>query len=194
MRDDYLDVLNKHNIKCFYHFTSISNLNSILVNGICNRMYMDINDIEYSYTDANRFDNEKNCISLSLNNVNRAMLLYKKKRLNNDWVIIQLDAERLLLDFYDNMYFCKYNASSSIVIQMFRSNKKLLKTIDAFNNMFDINGNLNWQAEILVEGNISCEYIKNIYVNSLVTKSIVQQLVENNSCNWIGVIIKKEMF
>lgn len=194
MCDEYLEILKKHNIKYLYHFTNISNLNSILVNGICNREYLDMNKIEYNYTDKNRFDNNKNCISFSLNNINRIMFLYKKRRLSNDWVIIQLDAEELLLDFYNNIYFCKYNASSPYVVQIFRNNKDFLKTVKAFNNMFDINGNLDSQAEILIEGNVSYKYIKNIYVDSLLTKSIVQQLIEKNNCNRINVIIKKEMF
>lgn len=194
MCDEYLEILKKHNIKYLYHFTNISNLNSILVNGICNREYLDINEIEYNYTDKNRFDNNKNCISFSLDNINRIMFLYKKRRLSNDWIIIQFCADELLLDFYDNIYFCKYNASSPYVVQMFRNNKDFLKTVKAFNNMFDINGNLDSQAEILIEGNVSCKYIKSIYVDSLLTKSIVQQLIEKNNCNRINVIIKKEMF
>ncbi len=193
MKEKYLDILKKHNINHIYHFTSINNIDSILKNGICNRLYMDKHEIKYYYTDKDRFDNEMGCISFSLDYVNKSMLLYKQKRSSNDWVILQLDAAKLIQDYYDKIYYCKYNASSSPVINLLNSNKNYLKTLQAFNNMFDEEGKLDFQAEILLEGNVSCEYIKNIYVDSLQTKMIVQQLLEINNKN-IGVVIKKEMF
>ena len=194
MREKYLDVLKKHNIKYFYHFTSINNLDSILENGICNRLYMDKIGIKYNYTDKNRFDNQMGCIRFSLDYVNKSMLLYKQKRSSNDWVIIQLDAEKILTNFYDKIYYCKYNASSPSVIKILNNNKNYLKTIQAFNNMFDESRKLNFQAEMLLESNISCEYVQKIYVDSLQTKFIVQQLIEDNNYKNIEVIIKKEMF
>lgn len=194
MHEKYLSILKEHNIKYFYHFTSINNLDSILLNGICNRAYMDKNSIKYCYTDENRFDNQMGCVSLSLDFANKSMLLYKQKRLSTDWVIIQLNAEKVLTDFYNNIYYCKYNASSPSVIKILNENKKYLKTSYAFNNMFDETGKLNFQAELLLEGNVSCEYFQNIYVDSLQTKLIVQQMIENSKYKNIGVIIKKEMF
>lgn len=194
MHEKYLSILKKHNIKYFYHFTSINNLNSILLNGICNRTYMDRNGIKYSYTDENRFDNQMGCFSLSLDFANKSMLLYKQKRLSTDWVIIQLNAEKVLTDFCNNIYYCKYNAASPSVIKILSENKNYLKTSYAFNNMFDENGKLNFQAELLLEGNVSCEYFQNIYVDSLQTKLIVQQMIESSKYKNIGVIIKKEMF
>lgn len=194
MHEKYLSILRKHNIKYFYHFTSINNLDSILLNGICNRAYMDKIGIKYFYTDENRFDNQMGCVSLSLDFANKSMLLYKQKRLSTDWVIIQLNAEKVLTDFYNNIYYCKYNASSPSVIKILNENKKYLKTSYAFNNMFDETGKLNFQAELLLEGNVSCDYFHNIYVDSLQTKLIVQQMIENSKYKNIGVIIKKEMF
>ena len=41
---------------------------------------------------------------------------------------------------------------------------------------------------------IRCEYVQKIYVDSLQTKFIVQQLIEDNNYKNIEVIIKKEMF
>lgn len=194
MHEQYLSILRKHNIKYFYHFTSINNLDSILLNGICNRAYMDKIGIKYFYTDENRFDNQMGCVSLSLDFANKSMLLYKQKRLSTDWVIIQLNAEKVLTDFYNNIYYCKYNAASPSVIKILNENKKYLKTSYAFNNMFDETGKLNFQAELLLEGNVSCDYFHNIYVDSLQTKLIVQQMIENSKYKNIGVIIKKEMF
>ena len=60
--------------------------------------------------------------------------------------------------------------------------------------MFEESGKLNFQAEMLLEGNVSCEYVQKIYVDSLQTKFIVQQLIEDNNYKNIEVIIKKEMF
>jgi hypothetical protein len=194
MHDKYLDVLKKHNIKYFYHFTSINNIDSILSHGICNRAYMDSVGMDYVFTDEHRYDNQKDCIGLSLDNVNKAMLRYKQNKINNDWVIIQLDAGKVISNFYDRIYYCRYNAASSAVVKMLTENKKYLKTTYAFENMFDESGKLNFQAELLLDGIIAPKYFKNIYVDSLTMKLIVQQLLENTDYKEIGVIIQKEMF
>ena len=194
MRDAYINIIKKYNVKYFYHFTSINNLDSILLNGLCNRSYMDRLGIKYNYTDENRFDNQMNCISFSLDYANKSMLLYKQKKSSNDWVIIQYSAEKMINDFYDKIYYCKYNASSPSVVKLLNENKKYLKTTKAFENMFDEYGKLNFQAELLLEGNVSCDYIQSIYVDCLQTKLIVQQMIENSKYKDIVVIIKKEMF
>lgn len=194
MRDKYLEILIRNNVENLYHFTSLNNLESILENGICNRKYMDTNGIKYEYTDKNRYDNQMGCISLSLDCTNKAMLNIKKQRYNNDWIVIQFDAKEILTNYYSDMYFCKYNASSLSVIKILEENKNYLNTPNAFNNMFDENKKTNFQAEILLEGNLPCKFIKKIYVNSLQTKLIVQQLINESKYNDIPVIIKKEMF
>lgn len=193
MKEDYIKVLKKYNVISFYHFTNIVNINSILKNGLLNKDYMDANNINYSATDLERSDLQLNCISLSLSMANKAMLFKKKNQIHSEWVIIELDAEKIISDFYANIYYCKYNASSPSTINLLNNNSKYLKSINAFYNMFE-NGNPSYQAELLVSGIINTIYFKNLYVEDLYLKLLIEQLLINNNISNVNVIVKKEMF
>ena len=192
MKNEFLNVLKSYELKYFYHFSNISNLESILVNGICNRKYMDANNIKYVCSDYKRLDNQLNCVSLSLNNIYKSMFWSKSNTLVNDWVLFELDAYKIIERFYANIYYCKYNASSNSVIKMLETNKEYLKSLSAFKNIFD-NGRASVNAELLVEGIIPVDFVLNIYVSSLQLKLIVMQLLYERGLN-IPVIIKREMF
>ena len=110
MKEEYVNILKRNDVNYFYHFTNIVNLNSILDCGILNRIYMDSNKIEYSKTDEDRSDNQLDCISLSLLTANKKMLSNKKSKINTEWVIIELDALKIIENYYNNIYYCKYNA------------------------------------------------------------------------------------
>lgn len=194
MKEEYLKVLYDNKIKAIYHFTNISNLESIIKYGICNRKYMNENKINYEYTDANRFDKQIDCISLSINQTNKSMLMSKTNKFYNDWIIIELDAEQIINNFYNEICYCKNNAASSEMINLLKNNKKYLKSVSAFKNMFENNKNYS-QGELLLEGNIPFEFVTNIYVKSLQEKLIVYEILEENNKNSrVNVIIKKEMF
>jgi hypothetical protein len=194
MYNNYLNLLVEKNIKYFYHFTNISNLESILMNGICNRRYMNDNDIKYFFSDKERLDNQINCVSLSLNTINKSMLISKSNTFSNDWIIFEIDGEKVIKQFYNKIYYCKYNAASPSVINMLNKNKIFLKSLDAFNNMFDENNKPHPQCELLLEGNIKFDYVTRIYVNSLQSKLIVQELLDSKGYGNINATIKKEMF
>ena len=194
MKEEYLKVLYDNKIKAIYHFTNISNLESIMKYGICNRKYMNENKINYEYTDANRFDKQIDCISLSINQTNKSMLMSKTNKFYNDWIIIELDAEQIINNFYNEICYCKNNAASSEMINLLKNNKEYLKSVSAFKNMFENNKNYS-QGELLLEGNIPFEFVTNIYVKSLQEKLIVYEILdENNKNSRVNVIIKKEMF
>lgn len=194
MKEEYLKVLYDNKIKAIYHFTNISNLESIMKYGICNRKYMNENKINYEYTDANRFDKQIDCISLSINQTNKSMLMSKTNKFYNDWIIIELDAEQIINNFYNEICYCKNNAASSEMINLLKNNKEYLKSVLAFKNMFENNKNYS-QGELLLEGNIPFEFVTNIYVKSLQEKLIVYEILEENNKNSrVNVIIKKEMF
>ncbi len=194
MKEEYLKVLYDNKIKAIYHFTNISNLESIMKYGICNRKYMNENKINYEYTDANRFDKQIDCISLSINQTNKSMLMSKTNKFYNDWIIIELDAEQIINNFYNEICYCKNNAASSEMINLLKNNKEYLKSVSAFKNMFENNKNYS-QGELLLEGNIPFEFVTNIYVKSLQEKLIVYEILEENNKNSrVNVIIKKEMF
>ena len=194
MKEEYLKVLYDNKIKAIYRFTNISNLESIMKYGICNRKYMNENKINYEYTDANRFDKQINCISLSINQANKSMLMSKTNKFYNNWIIIELDAEQIINNFYNEICYCKNNAASSEMINLLKNNKEYLKSVSAFKTMFENNKNY-LQGELLLEGNIPFEFVTNIYVKSLQEKLIVYEILEENNKNSrVNVIIKKEMF
>lgn len=193
MKEDYLKILYDNKIKYIYHFTNISNLESIIKYGICNRKYLGENNIEYSYTDKDRFDNQIDCISLSLNSINKNMFMFKSNRFDNDWIIFEFDAIDIISNFYNKIYYCKYNASSHSVINLLNSNKLYLKSVDAFKKIFE-NDKSYLQCELLLEGNISFNYVKSIYVDSLQNKLIVMDILNENNIIDVNVIVKREMF
>ena len=193
MKDNYISVLEKYNVISFYHFTNIVNIDSILKNGLMNKKYMDSNGISYSYTDSKRSDSQLDCISLSLVAANKAMLYKKKNEINSEWIIIELDAKKIINDYYSNIYYCKYNASAPSTIKILDTNKDFLKTVSAFDNMFE-NGKPTYQAELLVSGIITTKYFKKLYVEDLSIKLLIEQLLNNNNITNVEVIVKKEMF
>lgn len=193
MKDNYISVLEKYNVISFYHFTNIVNIDSILKNGLMNKKYMDSNGISYSYTDSKRSDSQLDCISLSLVAANKAMLYKKKNEINSEWIIIELDAKKIINDYYSNIYYCKYNASAPSAIKILDTNKDFLKTVSAFDNMFE-NGKPTYQAELLVSGIIATKYFKKLYVEDISIKLLIEQLLNNNNITNVEVIVKKEMF
>lgn len=194
MKHDYLKILNENNVNNFYHFTSIANLDSILKNGIMNRKDMDNKRIKYFYTDFKRNDEQLDCVSLSLMTTNKGMLHSKKNKINSEWIVIELDAKSIIDSYYDKIYYCKYNASSKNVISLLSSNKNYLKSIEAFKNMFYKEGFPNYQAELLVNSNISIDYIEKIYVENFENKLLVEQMLKNNLIETIKVVIRRELF
>lgn len=194
MKIEYLKILEKYNIEYLYHFTSLSNVDSILKNGIMNRKSLDFNKINYNCTDKDRKDKQFDCISLSLSCANRLMLFSKKQTINTEWVIFELNAKKIISDFCHKILYCKYNAASSSTINLLKTNREYFKTIKAFSNMFDINGEPFYQSELLVQGNIKTSYINKIYVENLQIKLVVEQFLINYNLEHIDVVIKKEMF
>jgi hypothetical protein len=121
--------------------------------------------------------------------------MYKKKeQINSEWIVLELNAEEITKKHINNMYFCKYNASSPSVISILKNNKEFLKSPLALKNMFKDNKEISYQAEILLEGNINTEDIKCIYTEDLQNKLIVEQLLLTANINNVNVGIKKEMF
>ena len=183
------NLFKENKIEYLTHFTSIYNLQSILKNGILSVDYMNKNNIVYSRTDKNRFDNQLDFISVSLNVINKKMLykkIYNNKRLLNIWVILILDLT--LLDTIDtDMYYCYKNASSSEIKTLLREDSKQLMDINKFLVSEDI------QKEILIKERISVKYIKGIVVKDFNEKDIVNSLVVASGRN-IPIICKREMF
>ena len=194
MKDEYLKVLKSNNVSYFYHFTNIVNLKSILANGILSVQEMRKRNIIFSCTDKERNDNQLNCISLSLTTTNKSMLYAKKNNISSEWIAFEINADSIISKFYDKIYYCKYNASSPSTIKILSDNENYLRTINAFRNMFDENSQINSQAEILLNGFVDMCDVNRIYVESIQSKLLVEQLLIEYKIGSINVVIKKELF
>lgn len=194
MKEEYLNVLKSNKVSYFYHFTNIVNLKSILANGILSVQEMRKRNISFSCTDKDRNDNQLNCISLSLNTTNRSMLYAKKNNINSEWIVFEINSVPIISKFYNRIYYCKYNASSPSTIKILSDNGNYLRTINAFRNMFDENSQINSQAEILLNGFVDMCDVNRIYVESIQSKLLVEQLLFEYKICSISVVIKKELF
>ena len=194
MKEEYLNVLKSNKVSYFYHFTNIVNLKSILANGILSVQEMRKRNISFSCTDKDRNDNQLNCISLSLTTTNKSMLYAKKNNISSEWVVFEINAFPIISKFYNKIYYCKYNASSPSTIKILSDNGNYLRTINAFRNMFDENSQINSQAEILLNGFVDMCDVNRIYVESIQSKLLVEQLLIEYKIDSINVVIKKELF
>ncbi len=81
---DIMKCIEKRKIKKLIHFTSVSNLESILKKGLLSREMLEEKNIKFECTDMQRYDGRKDCISLSIEYPNFKMLNFKK----NNWEMI----------------------------------------------------------------------------------------------------------
>jgi hypothetical protein len=88
--------LKRKAIKKLYHFTHIANLESILLNGIRTRQYLEFSEIKYQVTDLDRLDNFTESISFSIGEPNRLLLPRKNFDFENQLVLLEVSANTLL--------------------------------------------------------------------------------------------------
>lgn len=88
--------LKRKGIKKLFHFTHINNLESILLNGIRTRQYLDISEMTYQVTDPDRLDNFTESISFSIGEPNRLLLPRKNFDFENHLVLLEVSANTLL--------------------------------------------------------------------------------------------------
>ena len=60
-----INMCKERGIEELVHFTNVTNLPSILDQGLLSREYLDYYFIDYSYNDSYRMDSVKNSVSLS---------------------------------------------------------------------------------------------------------------------------------
>lgn len=88
--------LRQKKIKKLFHFTHISNLESILLNGIRTRQYLDFTKANYQFTDPDRLDNFTESISFSIGEPNRLLLPRKNFDFEHQLVLLEVSANTLL--------------------------------------------------------------------------------------------------
>lgn len=177
-RKKIAEEIKKRGIQKLIHFTSRKNLTSIRNVGaiLSRKQLINHSEIDFDIMDDNRFDDELNCISVSITKPNKYMLRQKisEGRLVEP-CIIEIDP-CILLDPDVNFKFCERNAARrdiakgstfSAFLQMFQSDKAITFTdrcgffvtrTRAELNRKD-NETTDEQAEILVESKIPVKYI-----------------------------------
>jgi hypothetical protein len=178
------DVKNR-NIEYLVHFTPISNLPSILSNGIQSLDFLNANNIPYIYNDSERIEGYKNSISLSITFPNYSMLskyrIYEQP--TKDMALIFLDPSIL---WTLNCAFFYTNAAKKVFKNTFLSQ---YKSFAAWQHMFGltigkINRNLlnltpefttDPQAEVLCFDSISPKLIKAILFDSQLSFNKISQ-------------------
>ena len=163
--------IDKRKIKYLVHFTDIRNLYSILENGIKPRNSI---DNEFFCSDAFRYDNMLNCVSLSIEYPNEKY--FWKIRLKNPetvYCVIRLNAKRVLINTENKKYFLYTNASNSA---FYNRHKEYSKTND-FEYLFSGKDRYRMaikheylptalQTEILFEGTVDNYFIDKVFFNS----------------------------
>lgn len=85
------DEIQRRNIHYLVHFTDVSNLPSIMENGLLSISKMNESHLGYINNDQFRLDNQPNGISLSVEFPNYKMLYYYQNQGDRDFVILLLN-------------------------------------------------------------------------------------------------------
>lgn len=165
-------ILEQKRIDTLYHFTRTENLENIFRYGLIPRDVLDTRRIRSSYNDEYRYDDCLNAVCTSIEFPNYKMF-YKLRQDNpeTDWVVLKLDAN-ILCDY--ECAYCWTNAGDASIYTV--PIEERMGT-DAFLELFDdregypkredlhINDwyPTNPQAEVLVFGTISTDYISAVY-------------------------------
>ena len=104
----------------------------------------------------------------------------------------------LLKDSELEFYYCYKNASHNKMIEKWNFNVEKLKELSSFEEMFRnsryINVPTDRQAEIMVKGAISPNYIKGIIVKDSVCEKIVEEVIKLLGREDIKIIVRKNYF
>ena len=158
--------LKNRKIRKLIHFTNIDNLQNILKMGLLPRKILEEQNIDFVYSDENRLEGRKDCVCVSVEYPNTNMFYYKQNRYGYRYVVLVLNARKILLNDLKK-YYVYINAASSRAIYWLRTDE--LTTLKYLKNMFskkvqdskyiyereDTAPNFiptNPQAEILVNG------------------------------------------
>lgn len=159
----YQKLIEK-NVKYLVHFTEISNLESIMTNGLLSINSMDNDNIKYNNNDLFRFEGYPNSISLSIDFPNYQMFFKYRKQKNMVLLLLkpQLILEKECLYFYKNAASSEFR-NNNINIQNSIENfeKMYAQSIDNIQRspLIPNNYTTHPQAEILCLNSIEPSYI-----------------------------------
>ena len=171
-------------IRCLYHYTRISNLPTILENGLCSLTDLKHLNISYMANDMDRLDNQPRSISVSIGFPNYLTFYTKRRESGADFAILALRPD-LLWEL--DAAFNRSNAASS---EMAATPIGERKTLRAFGSMFgDLTGiersklklrpyyTTDPQAELLVFERIDPSYIMFVNVENEEVKAEVEKML-----------------
>lgn len=152
-------------IEYLIHFTRVSNLTSILTNGIIPRSILQNNRIQFSHNDDHRFDEREDRTCLSITSPNYKM--FYPMRLNypaDDWTVIRL-SPKILWEL--DCLFTETNAATRYIRDTpdneLRGAAALEKLFagDELRQQLQLNSydTTDVQAEVMVSGIIPPNYI-----------------------------------
>ncbi len=156
-----LNSLRKRGINYFVHFTSLSNLDSIMKLGLINRTELESNkEIMAEFNDNDRYDHHKDAISLSIQSYDYSLFMtYKYRFPNRKWAILYLNAEKVAT--LDAAYYPGNAAKNIFNRTTFESHKGY----DNFKKMFKFSQGITLvdkQVEVMVRGTIPIDYLEKI--------------------------------
>ncbi len=112
-----------------FHFSPDRNATSILTNGLVSRAVLDANDVYYWATDGERYDENLDGVSFTIQSVNQPMFEAKQRLYDGEWIIYAVRASVL---WTHKCRFCWTNAASSEI----RRQRGFLGGPWAFGQMF----------------------------------------------------------
>jgi hypothetical protein len=148
------------NIKALYHFTPIWNIPSILEHGLLSRdQCEDTNNIIFyniygKYTDKDRYDGRKDCISCSINKPYFNMLSDKRRIMKKYGGITILRIQKEIINKSNYALFVNGNAAEK------ENAKKTYEELNDPNNILDGNNEYKSNSEILIKDHIPLDYIE----------------------------------
>ena len=169
-------ICEERGIETLVHFTRIENLRSILQQGLIGRGFLEAQEQQFLWNDADRVDGhpEANCLSISFPNYQMFYSIregMKLKEVNDSqWIVLLLDAKVL---WELDCAFCQRNAASNAVRTIPLNERKKTEALKGmFDDFYDIkrqdlsipqNYPTHPQAEVLVFDRIPTEYINAIH-------------------------------
>lgn len=182
-------LVEARGIDFVWHFTRLSNLPSILVNGLINRVQITFSGMQSEFNDHCRIDGQQDSICCSIAHPNYKMF-YRLRQENPDveWVVIGLKPSVL---WEKDCAFCVSNAASNEVTSI---PIQARKGTAAFNRLFEEAPGkptreglgisdacpTNPQAEVLVFGNIETSYI----IGAVTQKKETEELLKAQYPNY----------
>lgn len=182
-KSEIKSIAKDRKIDVLCHFTRVENLESILRNGLLSRRTLTERNMDFFANDNERLDGNLDAICLSVSFPNFKMFYMKRSCFrsgqqvrDSQWVVLVLDA-RILWEL--ECQFCQQNAASILERNSPRLDRREPKALhDMFFDTTEVkrlelnlprNFPTDPQAEVLVFGQISTSYLRQVHFHDIKT-------------------------